>query len=622
MPERWEDIKSLFEGALELDPLKRPSYLQNNADDPSVRAEVERLLAEYEEDKDFLSKPLLDAGAEKQEHHDLLPGKTIAGRFRIVRFIAVGGMGEVYEAEDLELRERVAIKTVPTRLLKPKALSDLRREVQLARKVTHPNVCRIFDLFREPGGSEQQQTLFVSMELLHGRTLAKGLDEGGALDVRTAAPLIRQLASGLIAAHEVGVIHGDLKPGNVFLVDARRPNERVRVVITDFGLAIPSLDFAPSSLATLSNLGNDGSIRGTLAYMAPEQLEGRRATVASDVYAFGVVIYEMMTGSRPFLDDKPPLLINAILNRRPATPSSLRSTISKHFDKIILKALEKDPLSRYRSADEVLKALESGVFNEQAANVDEPDQHEARDIEETAIAGIRKISPSPHGAGNIRLISTLVIGIALALVGMLGLLGYHRLFSGEQLGRTLVHARPILTFYLMAQRYQHGEPVGDPQMVSDEQPFSAGIGIQLVFRIEEPGYLYVFNEGPGSTVSNPVFNILFPSSPTTVGTGQLGHSQDVKIPSNGSLLFDNQRGAEKVWLIWSSQSLSDLESLTKWANPQDRGRVGDRSQAQNIKSFLSHSDAFSPQIGHDSTNRVTLSGATNVVVYLLNLNHV
>ena len=126
----------------------------------------------------------------------------------------------MYEADDRELRERVAIKTISSQLLQPKAISRLRREVKLARRVTHPNVCRIFDLFRNVArNSQEQDTLFVSMELLHGRTMAQRLREDGPLDLLAAAPVIRQLADGLNTAHEAGVIHGDLKPGNIFLVN-------------------------------------------------------------------------------------------------------------------------------------------------------------------------------------------------------------------------------------------------------------------------------------------------------------------------------------------------------------------------------------------------------------------
>src|SRR5215472_758646 len=173
-PDKWGEINRLFERAAELDPAERSAYLEKNSNS-EVRAEVEKLIAAHEKAGSFLSTPVLGRQITEESviRASLAPGDTIVGRFKIVRFIAAGGMGEVYEADDLELRERVAIKTIPDRLLQPKTMSSLRREVQLARKVTHPNVCRVFDLFRGPDCERKNaDTLFVSMELLHGKTLS------------------------------------------------------------------------------------------------------------------------------------------------------------------------------------------------------------------------------------------------------------------------------------------------------------------------------------------------------------------------------------------------------------------------------------------------------------------
>ena len=358
MPERWEIIKGLFEDAAELDRAERATYLLKSGHDAEVCAEVERLLAERDEAGSFLSSPVFAQIDPGNESRRFSPGEIIGGRFEIICFIAAGGMGEVYEADDRELRERVAIKTISSQLLQPKAISRLRREVKLARRVTHPNVCRIFDLFRNVArNSQEQDTLFVSMELLHGRTMAQRLREDGPLDLLAAAPVIRQLADGLNTAHEAGVIHGDLKPGNIFLVNPKRPHGEIRVVITDFGLAVPALDFVESSRTTLSTLTTAG-IRGTPAYMAPEQLRGGRATVASDLYAFGVIVCELVTGVHPFAEENVSLQMDAILNGRPRTPSSLKQTLPKSFDAIMLKALENNPINRYRSAAEFIEKLE------------------------------------------------------------------------------------------------------------------------------------------------------------------------------------------------------------------------------------------------------------------------
>src|SRR5688572_22205280 len=197
-------------------------------------------------------------------------GDVLAGRYRITRIAGAGGMGVVYEAEDLELGERVALKTLHAGAgATEREVARLRREVQLARRVTHPNVCRIYDAGRH------ENVLFVTMELLEGATLSEHLSTHGRLSAGEAAAILRQLCAGLQAAHDAGVIHRDFKSGNVMLV---RRGSDARAVITDFGLA-------RESASTLDALASQaGRIVGTPAYMAPEQIEGAEITAAVDIY--------------------------------------------------------------------------------------------------------------------------------------------------------------------------------------------------------------------------------------------------------------------------------------------------------------------------------------------------
>ena len=212
-------------------------------------------------------------GATPQRGCEALPktlseGEVLAGRFRIVRFIASGGMGEVYEAEDQELRERVAVKTIrPEILLQHDAMARFKREVHLARQVTHPNVCRIFDLFRhkQNDGSVQKEAVFISMELLNGRTLAGHLQQHGSMTCNQALPLVSQMVSALSAAHRLGIVHRDFKPGNVVLVGH---GSQTLVKVTDFGLA---RSLRPEDNSTLSYT----EVVGTPSYMAPEQFRGQ-----------------------------------------------------------------------------------------------------------------------------------------------------------------------------------------------------------------------------------------------------------------------------------------------------------------------------------------------------------
>jgi eukaryotic-like serine/threonine-protein kinase len=354
-PRDWERVKALFEGALECEPALRSNFLQKQTNEQDVRDEVMRLLAEHDAAGDFLSIPAL-AELQSVPHSadQVKPNEVLAGRFRITRFIAAGGMGEVYEAEDTELRERLAIKTIKPELLnRPDAISRFKREVHLARKVTHANVCRVYDIFRH-SSEKTQEIVFVSMELLHGQTLAEHLKSRGRLSLTQALPLITQMADALTAAHDVGVVHRDFKPGNVLLVPSCE-EDKFRVVVTDFGLALRSVH----SDSVSGSMGAPGFF-GTPAYMAPEQLEGQQATTATDIYALGLVIYEMLVGVRPFESDSAISSALKRLNEPPIPPRKLEPNISPECESVILRCLEREPSKRFGSAREVALAIVGG----------------------------------------------------------------------------------------------------------------------------------------------------------------------------------------------------------------------------------------------------------------------
>src|SRR5208283_4652712 len=304
-PEQWELVKDLYQAALECDPTERAEFVQQNTSDEVVRKEALRLLAEHDNLGSFLSTPPFVALrlSPKQQENRFTSGEILAERFRIVRFLAAGGMGEVYEAEDLALKENLAIKTIrPEVLLQNNALARFKREVQLARRVTHPNICRVFDLVwhKRIEGEEESLTVFVSMELLRGETLSERIRRAGRFTAEEALPLIEQIASGLEAAHRAGVVHRDLKPGNVILVPDR-DKDQIRSVITDFGLALRTGVDVNKSVDLTATQG----VFGTPAYMAPEQIEGNEVTKLADIYALGLIIYEMVTGEHAFPADTP-----------------------------------------------------------------------------------------------------------------------------------------------------------------------------------------------------------------------------------------------------------------------------------------------------------------------------
>jgi hypothetical protein len=281
------------------------------------------------------------------------PDELVAERHRIVRFIAEGGMGEVYEAEDTMLGERVALKTVGAALSDDMELAErLKREVQLARRVTHPNVCRIFDVgvHARPSG---ERIFFMTMELLAGETLGRRLRRAGRLAPRDALPIIVEVAAALDAAHDAGIIHRDLKAENVFLVS----EPRGRAVVTDFGLAEMH---ASREAREQPLIERETVVAGTPHYMAPEQALGQRVTGAADLYAFGVVVYEMVTGRLPFAAGATPFSIVAKrLKFEPEPPEVHAPGLPPRWSRAILRCLARDPADRFARAGEVVLALRS-----------------------------------------------------------------------------------------------------------------------------------------------------------------------------------------------------------------------------------------------------------------------
>ncbi|MGA8026947.1 MAG: protein kinase, partial [Bryobacteraceae bacterium] len=265
----------------------------------------------------------------------------------MVRLIARGGMGEVFEALDAEEQTQVAIKAIRSDVLSADVLQRFKKEVQVSKQVTHPNVCRVYDLFRHSG--ERGPPIFIiSMELLRGETLARRLRRVRRLSTREALPLVLQIASALEAAHTAGILHRDLKPENVMLVPAE---QGVRAVVMDFGVALR----AESSIAN----SESAILTGTPAYMSPEQLEGRELTPASDIYALGLMMYRMLTGSHAYAAATTTSMALKCLSESPSHPRELVPDLEPHWETAILRCLEREPSCRYSSARSVADALGS-----------------------------------------------------------------------------------------------------------------------------------------------------------------------------------------------------------------------------------------------------------------------
>ncbi len=334
----WSEALAVFDEVVALDSATRQTRLGAiGRSDPALQSAVERLLAADSLAQVALHKVDAVLGSAAPEADPLhLAGRTV-GHLRIVEPIARGGMGVVYRAEDTRLGRPVALKVPLTaRYADDATVERFRQEARAAAALDHPNLCPVFETGETPDGD-----LFYTMPLYEGETLKARLAREGTLPLGQVLDIAVQLARGLGAAHHAGIVHRDLKPGNVMLL----PDGAAKVL--DFGLAKASDLTLTGSRAML----------GTVAYMAPEQVQGHKVDPRADLWALGVVLYEMVTGARPFGGGHEIGVAHAILHRPSPRASELRDEIPSRLDDAIATCLQKDPAKRWQSADELATAL-------------------------------------------------------------------------------------------------------------------------------------------------------------------------------------------------------------------------------------------------------------------------
>ena len=352
-PKRWQRVDRILQDVLEQEPHERSRFLDQACDDdPSLRSEIEVLIHSHEQAGSFLKSPAIDAVTSPSSlTTGQFAGRTL-GPYAVKKMLGSGGMGEVYLAEDTRLGRRVALKVLAPAFLNDDQLrARFLREARSVSSLNHPHICTLYDLGQQDGID------FLVMEYLEGETLAERLQRG-RLPLDQALRIGIEIADALDKAHRQGITHRDLKPGNIMLTKSGAK-------LLDFGLAKQAL--AHGMPADQSDLTSKGIILGTLTYMAPEQIEGKEADARTDIFAFGSVLYETITGQKAFQGTSQASLIAVILEQEPRLPSSHEEMTPTALDHIVRRCLRKDPDERWQTAADLKHEL-SWIYESSASN--------------------------------------------------------------------------------------------------------------------------------------------------------------------------------------------------------------------------------------------------------------
>ena len=634
-PEQLAQLSGLYHAALELQPQQRDSFLQESCrGDEALLLEVKNLLEANENAGSFLANPMTAEAAQLivEEKASAKIGRLF-GHYRIQAHIGAGGMGEVYLAIDEKLGRKVALKLLPDEFAQdPERLRRFVTEAKAASATNHPNIVAIHEIGQADG------THYIAEEFVEGETLRSRIGQG-PIPLLKALDIAHQTANALAAAHAVGIVHRDIKPENIML----RHDGFVKLL--DFGLAGMSQTEAMaqqiSNAPTLPQQTAAGVILGTVNYMSPEQTRGQKLDSRSDLWSLGVVLYEMLTGQRPFHGESIPDIFVAILERQPTPLTESLAESPVQLEQILAKLLAKNREQRYQSSTQLASELKrfhhrleldaersdseisepATLFIKPSAPTAEPPatQEQLRPIETLPERNEPVTKELAAVARLSRATIVLVIFLFIAVIAVASWVLFQQ--------KAPATAPPVATdqlpersfhYWLTVQMMRDGKPYREAFQSAGKERYESGSKFRFNFISPQSGYLYLINEGPAKNGIS--YWLSFPMPSVNGASAKIEANQTM---ATGWFTFNENTGDEKIWVLWSAQPVSELEQLkADVLNDREQGEIRNSEQRDTVRRLLTKLNQSKSEAQQDDVRQQTaVLGHGDHLIHLMELKH-
>ena len=620
-PERWQRIEEIYYEARRQAVGARPAFLAEAcAGDETLHNEVLALLQADKEAGDFLDAPAVAWMAEELEENAFV-GREF-GHYRILAPLGAGGMGEVYLAQDSRLDRKVALKILPREFTRdPDRVHRFTREAKAASALNHPNIITIHEI-----GTLQTadgELHFIATEYIEGETLRQRLKHG-PLNWPEALDAAAQTAAALAAAHRAGIIHRDIKPENLML----RPDGYLKVL--DFGLARinkPAQHDNDDSTTRRFLETHPGAVMGTLSYMSPEQARGERVDGRTDLWSLGVVLYELLTGVRPFSAATLPDMMVALLEREPPPLSQYLPHAPPELAALLRRALMKSAATRLQTAQEFTQALRDVRRHaDEMVTLPPPPAPASANLAEAptrmfakltepfaqqetlpAIAKAAALPATAEAAREPRRRVWLPLALAAALAASLAAWRWLPVSPANPSVVTNAPVSPERKLSYLLEKKRVGQSYEKPSDVQGRWMVESDAALRFTFNSEQEGYVYLINEGSRGKGQSGLIK-LFPEK-----------TQSAKLAANeplttGNYNFDEHKGTETIWLIWAANPVPGLDGINVV-------EITDDTQADAGRRFLQeHKNALFDEGTLSAQGRfITLRGRGDVLLKKISL---